>query len=117
MNKTVNEVTAANVTERNLGHGLFETRTAIKNALVKLDKADTILSHWVQEYGFSEKPDPRAATTWSAKVPDRNNPDRAGEQAFKWYWEYNTIFNFVDMAFDYIMETQKILNEAMESEV
>mgnify|MGYP000866749087 FL=1 len=38
MNKTVEKVTAANVTERNLGHELFETRTGIENALVKLWK-------------------------------------------------------------------------------
>lgn len=48
-------------------------------------------------------------------MPDGS--DRAGANAFKWYYEYNNIFNFVDMAFDYIMEAQKILNEAMEREV
>jgi len=112
MNKTINEVAAANVTERNLKHELFETRSSIEYALVKLEKADTLLNHWVQEYGFSEKPDPRAAIEWGRSLKDEPGRTALGSFSAKWYWEYDNIFNFVDMAFDYIMETQKILNVA-----
>lgn len=109
----VNEVTAANVTERNLGHELLETKTAIENALVKLDKADTLLNHWTQEYGFSEKPDPRAAVAyWSGA-----NESREGEQAATWCWEYKKIFTVVEIAFDYILKAKEILRKPTEREV
>ena len=106
----VNEVTAANVTEEALKHELFETRTGIEYALVKLEKADTLLSYWTQEYDFAEKPDPRAAIAyWSGSDKSRN-----AEQAATWFLEYNQIFTIVDIAFDYLLEAKKILNEAIE---
>lgn len=117
MNKTVEKVTAANVAERNLGHELFETRAGIENALVKLEKADTLLNHWTQEYGFNQKPDPRAAIEWGRSLKGEPGRTALGSFSAKWYWEYNTIFHFVDMAFDYIIETQAILNKAVEREV
>jgi len=103
-----------------LRHELFETRTAIEIALVKLEKADTLLNYWVQEYSFAEKPDPRAAIRWGSQVPTQNqDPERVkehGKQSCKWFYEYDMIFNFVDMAFDYIIATQEILNKAIEME-
>ena len=115
----VNEVTAANVTEKALKHELFETRTAIEDALIKLEKADTLLSYWTQEYGFADKPDPRAAIRWGSQVPSQNQDDEKekehGKQSYKWFYEYDMIFNFVDMAFDYIIATQEILKRAIET--
>lgn len=106
--------------QETLRHELFETRTAIEDALVKLEKADTLLSYWTQEYGFAEKPDPRAAIRWGSQVPSQNqDPEkvkRHGEQSYKWFLEYNMIFQFVDMAFDYIISTKEILNKAIEME-
>ena len=106
--------------QETLRHELFETRTAIEDALVKLEKADTLLSYWTQEYGFAEKPDPRAAIRWGSQVPSQNqDPEevkRHGKQSYKWFLEYNMIFQFVDMAFDYIISTKEILNKAIEME-
>jgi len=116
MNKTINEVTAATGTERNFKKEVFEKTMSIENALVKLEKADTLLSHWTQEYGFNEKPDPRAAIEWGRSLKDDPGRSALGSFSAKWYWEYNSIFDFVNMAFDYIIESQKILNEAMNQE-
>lgn len=120
MNKTISEVTAANVTEEALKHELFETRTAIEYALIKLERADTLLNHWTQEYGFVDNPDPRAAIRWGSQVPSQNQDDERekthGKQSYKWFFEYDFIFNFVEMAFDYIIATQEILSRAIKTE-
>ena len=109
----VNKVTAANVTEEALKHELFETRNSIAYAEVKLDKAETILSRWVQDYSFAEKPDPRAAIAyWSG-----SDKSQEAEQAAKWFYEYDEIYTIVDIAFDYLLEAKKILNEAIERDV
>jgi len=38
------------------------------------------------------------------------------EQAAKWFYEYNEIYTIVDIAFDYLLEAKKILNEAINRE-
>lgn len=103
--------------QETLRHELFETRRGIEDALIKLEKADTLLSHWLQEYEFNQKPDPRAAIEWERSLKGEPGRTALGSFSAKWYWEYNTIFNFIDMAFDYIIETQAILSKAMEREV
>lgn len=96
-----------------LRHELFETRNSIEYAEVKLDKAEMLLNRWVQDYSFAKKPDPRAAVAcWSG-----SDKSQEAEQAAKWFWDYNQIFTIVDIAFDYLLEAKKILNEAVEREV
>lgn len=95
-------------TEENLESRLWERTNAIEEALIRLKKASLLLSHWTQEYGFYESPNPRLI--FDNTVP---NSDKFKLQAFKWFWEYNYIFYFVDMVEDYIFETQKILEEAL----
>lgn len=80
MNKTVsevNKVTATNVTERDLGHELFETRTGIEYALIKLEKADTLLNHWVQEYGFCRKTGSKSSHSMERKSAGRKRQSRS----------------------------------------
>ncbi len=113
--KEVSEVTEVNI--KSLKHGLFETRTDIETALIKLEKAHTLLSHWTQEYEFNQKPDPRAALEWGRSLKDEPGRTALGSFSAKWYWEYNTIYSFVDMVFDYVIEAQELLNKAMEREV
>lgn len=95
-----------------LRHELFETRNSIEYAEVKLYKAETILSRWVQDYSFADKPDPRAAVAWWSG----SDKSQEAEQAAKWFYEYNEIYNIVDIAFDYLLEAKKILNEAINGE-
>lgn len=111
MIETVSE-TSESMEVKTLKHELFEVENNIEYAKVKLDKAETILSHWVQDYSFAEKPDPRAAIAyWSG-----SDKSQEAEQAAKWFWEYNQIFTIVDIAFDYLLEAKKILNEAINRE-
>lgn len=117
MNANVNEVKAVNevneVNIKNLKHELFETRSSMGYADVELDKAETILRRWVQDYDFAKKPDPRAAVAYQ----NGTDNSREAKQASEWCWDYNHIFTIVDIAFDYILEAKKILNKAIEKEV
>ncbi|TEB05862.1 hypothetical protein Psch_02904 [Pelotomaculum schinkii] len=87
---------------------LFEQTVAIENALLKLEKADTLLNHWLQEYGFHEKPDPSLIS--SARTP--SNAMRKA-QAQKWYWEYDYIFKFIDIVSNYVDESKNLLSQAI----
>lgn len=77
-----------------------------------LEKADFILSIWVEEYNFDEKPDPRAAIEYMT----RRNQDPHGKQSAKWFWEYNRIQNFIEIAMDYITNSQKLIKQSRQSE-
>lgn len=105
---------------KELRHELFERETAIKNVIAKLEKASLVLSHWKQEYSFSEAPDPRAAIAYGSRVPDKNNPDKnnpdiKGQQSYKWFLEYDYIFQFISIVSDYVYESKKLLEEAVYS--
>lgn len=100
---------------KELRHELFERETAIENVIAKLEKASLVLSHWEQEYSFSEAPDPRAAIAYGSRVPDKNNPDIKGQQSYKWFLEYDYIFQFISIVSDYVYESKKLLEEAVYS--
>lgn len=91
---------------------LWDKNNAIEDALNKLDKADIVLQHWTQEYSYSERPNPRAAIDWWNGIDE----SRAANQSAAWFREYNYIFEFIQIAFDYIIESKKILEEGLKSE-
>lgn len=82
---------------------------AIENAIGKLDKADIILQHWTQEYSYSEKPDPKAAIDWF-----HGDKSLKARQSAAWFHDYNYIFDFIDIVFDYVLESKKILEEGLK---
>ncbi|MEL7657077.1 MAG: hypothetical protein AAGU75_14365, partial [Bacillota bacterium] len=59
---------------------------AIENALIKLEKAELLLAHWTQEYGFNKKPDPQAAIDWGQSKGGAQTKEQSNSA--KWYWEY-----------------------------
>ncbi|WP_035213427.1 hypothetical protein [Desulfitobacterium hafniense] len=85
--------------------------TAMEETLTKLEKAELLLTHWTQEYGFSKKPDPKAAVDWGQSKGGAQTKEQS--DSVKWYWEYNLIFNLVDIAFDYVRGSQKMLEDAI----
>lgn len=89
---------------------LYAKDTVIEEALTKLSRADIVLQHWTQEYSYSKKPDPMAAINWW------NGTDQSVEakQAANWFWDYNYIFEFIEIVFDYIMESKKILEGGLK---
>lgn len=111
MVKTVSEMNVS-VEVKALRHELFKVESSIDYAKVKLDKAEMLLNRWVQDYSFAKMPDPRAAVArWSGA-----DKSQEAEQAAKWFYEYNEIYTIVDIAFDYLLEAKKILNEAINRE-
>lgn len=105
---------------KELKHELFEQTNLMEDVLDKLDKADLILGHWENEYSFYENPDPRAAIEWGSKVPSQNqDPEkvkRHGEQSYKWFLEYNTIFQLIRIVSDYVYESRQLLQKAIKGE-
>lgn len=88
----------------------------IVSCSVEIDKTLIILEHWIQEYGFYEKPDPWAAIRWSSQVPKENKDEdkEHGKQSFKWFHEYNYIFNFIDIVFDYVYKVGQELEGGLK---
>lgn len=88
----------------------------IFNSSIDMDRAAIILNHWTQEYGFYEKPDPRAAIRWGGQIPKENTDEdkEHGKQSFKWFHEYNYIFNFIKIVADYVYKVQRDLEKGLK---
>jgi hypothetical protein len=88
----------------------FERTITLEKALIKLENADMLLSHWVAVYGFSRKPDPKLIFD---NTEGDEELDRLKMQAFTWFVEYWKIYQFVDMALDYIQDSRDILEQVI----
>jgi len=95
--------------EETLKNELLEKKNAIETASQKLGKANLILGNWVDTYGFAEDPDPRTAIEFGRKESDVHMI-----QSATWFHEYESIYNLVDIAWDYVREGMKILEDAMK---
>lgn len=87
----------------------FDIRTDLEEILTKLEKANYILSKWIEDYGFAERPDPRAALACSS---EKDRSEKAS-QAFQWYYDYKNILTMIEIAFDYVYESKKALSQAI----
>jgi hypothetical protein len=92
----------------------LRTKRAMENLIEdlknNLEKADFLLSIWMDEYSFNEKPDPRSAIEY---LYQRAN-DMHSKQSCKWFWEYNRIHNFIEIIMDYITNSLNLIEEAKE---
>ena len=82
------------------------------SALTKLEKASMILNLWTEEYGFDENPDPVEAIAWANSKPGGQSLE--SKQSAKWFCEYGRIYKFIDIVFDYVSESKKELEKALE---
>lgn len=111
-NNLENEVIEAENTQakiKSLKSKLFEQSDAIENAIAKLEKASIILDRWTQEYSFNQKPDP-------SSIYNNSDPIHK-KQTQKWCWEYNCIYEFIDIAFDYIIDSREALEQAIRNKL
>jgi hypothetical protein len=83
------------------------TKNLIEDLKSNLEKADFMLSNWMEEYSFSEKPDPYKAIAWGTN----QDKDMHAKQSAKWFWEYNRIHSIIEIAMDYITRSLKLINE------
>ena len=97
------------MSEKELKNELMENQTAIFEASVNIDKTVSLLRYWLEEYGFNKAPEVAAAISWGTS----SERDTHETNSAKWYMEYEEIFNFIDISFDYILKTQKILNSSL----
>ena len=73
-----------------------------------IDKIGFMLDEFTQDYGFAEKPDPSSALNYIRNM-STDSPDIHGKQSFTWFWEYNRIFNLVDVSIDYVIMAHQAL--------
>ena len=97
-------------TQEELRQELLDQTDGVHEAIGKLKKASFILNHWEEEYGFTDRPNPKAAIAWGSSI--RPEKSIAAEQSFKWFYEYNRIYEFIDIVRDYVFESKKLLEKA-----
>jgi hypothetical protein len=98
-------------TQEELQREVIDQGDAIGSALDKLKKANMILSDWTQEYGFIHQPDPRKAMESEAFKSEEGYGEAVDSR--KWFHEYNRIYQFIDIVYDYVYESKKILEKAL----
>ncbi|WP_407308781.1 hypothetical protein [Desulfosporosinus sp. SB140] len=98
-------------TQEELQHELFMQTSEVESALLKLDKANMLLGHWMHEYAFREIPDPyKAIQCQSTKSPEERSKK---EQHFKWFYDYTKIVGFIDIVADYVYESRILLEKVV----
>ena len=103
--KTANEITEKAAMKEN---ELWDAKRAVATANVKLGQALLLLQDWMEEYCFNKSPDPRAAIKATSTLGGGTVEE---ENSAKWYWDYNRIKGFVEIASDCVFDAQKALNE------
>lgn len=72
-----------------------------------IERIGFLLSEWIADYGFGEKPDPNKALQWTME----NIDDIHCQQSAKWFSEYNRIHYLVDMALEYVFLSEKAIRQ------
>ena len=87
-----------------------------KETLERLDyyneKVSFLISEWISDYSFNEKPDPYKAIAW------RTNQDKDihATQSAKWFWEYNRIHDLIEMIHDYNLIMRDLLKRGKDND-
>ncbi len=95
---------------QDLKQTLFNRTCAIEQAFIDLNKAVTILEYWTNAYNYHEKPDPRAAIAYGSGVAKEPHYG----QSAQWFYEYETIVRYIDIAHDYVHSAKAELARALE---
>lgn len=91
---------------------LIEAREALEELDYYNDKVTFLISEWINDYSFNEKPDPYKAIAWRTD----QDKDRHATQSAKWYWEYNRINDLIEMIQDYNMTMRDLLKGDKDNE-
>ena len=86
---------------------LIETREALEELDYYNDKVSFLISEWISDYSFNEKPDPQAALQWARE----NIDNRHCQQSAKWFWEYNRIHELIEIGLDYSRISRDMIND------
>ena len=76
---------------------LHEARETLERLDYYNEKISFLISELINDYSFNEKPDPYKAIAWG------KNQDEGihAAQSAKWFWEYNRIYDLIEMIYDY----------------
>ena len=84
---------------------LHEARETLKRIDYYNEKVSFLISEWINDYSFNEKPDPYKAIAWGTN----QDKDMHATQSAKWFWEYDRIHGLIEMISDYNMIMRDLL--------
>ena len=84
---------------------LHEARETLERIDYYNEKVSFLISEWINDYSFNEKPDPYKAIAWGTN----QDKDIHATQSAKWFWEYNRIHDLIEMIHDYNMIMRDLL--------
>lgn len=91
---------------------LMEKGNLIEELRYKIKKASFLLSDWKEDYSWNEKPCPYLAIEYSEGVIGEGDPgSRKAKNSLKWFWEYNRIFELIDIADNYVLDCVMLMRE------
>ena len=91
---------------------ILDMKSEIEEILISLDKAAAVLGCWINEYSFSESPDPLAAIKFGEGI--KTSDDVHDLQSAKWFMEYPQILQFVHITSDYLHSSRQRLTALVE---
>ncbi|SHF17612.1 hypothetical protein [Alkalibacter saccharofermentans] len=89
----------------------FEARNSLEQGILKLEKADFMLSHWIAEYGYSNNPDLNLILDWTKDIKHEGHTRERQKESVNWLIDYDIILNFIDIAKEYVRDANEILAE------
>lgn len=87
---------------------IMDKNDLIENLGIGLQKVSFVLHEWINDYSFSEKPDPRKALQWTLE----NINDRHAQQSAKWFWEYDRINELIEIGIDYTIFSRDLIEKS-----
>ncbi len=91
---------------------LIDMKDTLNRVMRKAKKANLVLDTWMEEYGFTDNTKPKTGfikeSIDSSEVTEHYN-------TLKWVYEYNRVFNLIDIVSDYINEIENEINKLEET--
>lgn len=84
---------------------LYKARETLDQLDYYNEKVSFLITEWINDYSFYEKPDPYKAIAWGTN----QDKDMHATQSAKWFWEYNRIHDLIEMISDYNMIMRDLL--------
>lgn len=84
---------------------LYKAKEVLEQLDYYNEKVSFLISEWINDYSFNEKPDPYRAIAWGTNQDE----DIHATQSAKWFWEYNRIHDLIEMIHDYNLIMRDLL--------
>ena len=91
---------------------LNEARETLDRLDYYNEKVGFLISEWINDYSFNERPDPYKAIAWGTNQDEGMH----ATQSAKWFWEYDRIHDLIEMIHDYNMIMRDLLKGDINNE-